>query len=79
MMTRRIMLIMNSSLLLIPMPLLQHSGTGKRTRRLPGGSPDKRDSVGIGEDGFNLFEGPSRGLGEHEEHVDEHCGAEDAK
>ena len=46
---------------------------------LPGGCAYVLDAIGIGEDVVDLFECLASRFGEHEEHMHEHGGAEDAE
>jgi len=63
----------------VDMALLSQNGLTGGDPCLPGRSTDVLDSVLVGENIFNLFQSLACGFGEHEEDVNEHDNAEDAK
>lgn len=66
-------------LLLVIAPSLNGHGVAERALGLPRRGADVRDAVGVREDGLDLLQHLACRLGEQEEDMDEHCGAENPK
>lgn len=66
-------------LLLVEANLLQGGAAREFVSGLPGGNTDVRNTSWVGEDGLDVLEGLTGGLGEHEKYMNEHGSTEDTE